>query len=388
MKVSLLFIMASLLTWGVGEGMFFIFQPIYLQELGADTMTIAGIFSAFGMAMMAAHIPAGYLSDRFGRRPLLIAAWMFGMVATWIMALARSLPFFVIGMLLYGLTAFVSSPLNSYVTAARGKLSPARAMTLTSAAFNVGAILGPVLGGWIGEHLSLRTVYLVAGCIFILSTSLLFFTRPQPTETQDAETPPAKLWNNRRYMGFLAVVFVVMFVMYLPQPLTPRFLQNERGLSLTAVGTIGSIGSLGNAAMNLFLGSIPAWIGFLLAQASAGLFALLMWLGTGQEWFALGYFLLGGYRAARPLIFAQIRVFIHETQMGLAYGIAETVNALTVILAPLLAGILYTRDPLMVYWVSLGLTGVALVISGIVSPRRKTPLPVPIPVDIHHPPME
>ena len=152
--------------------------------------------------------------------------------------------------------------------------------------------------------------------------------------------------------------------------------------------TIGSIGSLGNAAMNLFLGSIPAWIGFLLAQASAGLFALLMWLGTGQEWFALGYFLLGGYRAARPLIFAQIRVFIHETQMGLAYGIAETVNALTVILAPLLAGILYTRDPLMVYCVSLALTGVALVISGIVSPRRKTDLPVPIPVDIHHPPME
>jgi len=65
-------------------------------------------------------------------------------------------------MLLYGITAFVVSPLNSYVTAARGKLSLVRAMTLTSAAYNLGAVLGPISGGWIGARLGLRNVYLIS----------------------------------------------------------------------------------------------------------------------------------------------------------------------------------------------------------------------------------
>ncbi len=76
--------------------------------------------------MMVAHIPAGYLADRIGRKPLLVAAWVAGLLAAWIMALARTLPVFVTGMLFYGFTAFVSAPMNSYVTSARGKLSPVR----------------------------------------------------------------------------------------------------------------------------------------------------------------------------------------------------------------------------------------------------------------------
>ncbi len=97
MSADLLLIAASLFAWGVGEGMFLLFQPIYLQQLGASTMTIAGVFSAFGMAMMVTHIPAGYLSDRIGRRPLLVAAWTSGLVAICVMALARNLPVFVAG---------------------------------------------------------------------------------------------------------------------------------------------------------------------------------------------------------------------------------------------------------------------------------------------------
>ncbi len=69
------------------------------------------------------------------------------------MGLAPTLPLFVVGYVLYGVTGFVMSPLFSYVTAARGKLTAGRAMTLTSAMFNLGAVIGPVSGGWIGEQL-------------------------------------------------------------------------------------------------------------------------------------------------------------------------------------------------------------------------------------------
>ena len=369
MNIDLILLSVSLLTWGIGEGMFLIFQPIYLQQLGANTMTIAGVFGLFGLAMMVAHIPAGHLADRIGRKPLLMTAWVVGVLAALVMGFALTLPVFIVGMLLYGLTAFVTSPMNSYVTAARGKMSPVRAMTLVSAAYSLGAILGPISGGWIGARIGLRSVYLISAGVFLVSTVILFFLHPQPRDVHDPATPPESLWKNTRFISFLGIIFLVIFVMYLPQPLTPRFLQNERGLSLQSIGLLGSIGNLGNTLLALVLGQIVARSGFLLAQVSVAVFSLLLWKGTGLGWYALGYFLLGGFRSTRSLIYAQVRPLIHPAQMGLAYGVAETASALAVMLAPLLAGVLYTQDPGRVYWVSAGMIAVMMVVSGIFAPR-------------------
>ena len=370
MSIDLILLSVSLLTWGIGEGMFLYFQPIYLQQLGANTMTIAVVLGLCGLAMMVAHIPAGHLADRIGRKPLLVTAWIIGVLAALLMGLAHSLPVLIAGMILYGFTAFVTSPLNSYITAGRGKLSPVRAMTLVSATYNLGAVIGPISGGWIGEHLGLRNVYLVSAGIFVVSTVILVFLRSQTRETHDSAAPPESLWRNTRFISFLGIIFLAMFIMYLPQPLTPRFLQNERGLSLESIGLLGSIGNLGNTLLALLLGQIAARSGFLLAQVSVAAFSLLLWKGSGLGWYALGYFLLGGYRSARSLIYAQVRPLIHPAQMGLAYGVAETSSALAVMLAPLLAGLLYTQEPGRVYWVSAVLIGVTLILSGIFTPRQ------------------
>ena len=305
MSTDLVLLSVSLCAWGLGEGMFLYFQPIYLQQLGANTMTIAWVLSLAGLAMMLAHIPAGHLADRIGRKPLLVTAWIIGVLAAGVMALARALPLFIVGLLLYGLTAFVSSPLNSYVTAAHGRLSPVRAMTLVSAAYNLGAILGPVSGGWIGAYLGLRTVYLVSTCIFSVSTLLLLFLRPQPCEEHDPAAPPESLWKNTRFVSFLGVVFLAMFVMYLPHRSLRASCRTSGGLSLENIGLLGSVNGLGNTLLALLLGLFAARTGFLLAQLSVAAFALLLWKGSGLGWYALGYFLLGGYRSARYLIFAQ-----------------------------------------------------------------------------------
>ncbi len=371
MNVDLILVSVSLLTWGFGEGMFIYFQPIYLQQLGANTMTIALVFSFFGLAMMLAHIPAGYLADKIGRKPMLVVAWVAGVVAGGMMALAHSLPLFVAGMLFYGFTAFVAAPLNSYITTARGKLSAVRAMTFVSAAYNLGAVLGPISGGWIAHRYELRMVYVIATIIFIPSTIMLLFLRKQAREVHDPEAPPASLLRNTRLLGFLGIVFLTIFVMYLPQPLTPRFLQNERGLSVESIGLLGSVGSLGNSLAALLVGQFAARSGFLLIQLTVAVFSLLLWKGVGLPWYILAYFVLGGFRSARSVIYAQIRPLIHPAQMGLAYGIAETFNSLGVVLAPLLAGALYTRDPVLVYPVSIGLIAVMLIVSGIFSPREK-----------------
>ncbi|HTO99752.1 MAG TPA: MFS transporter [Anaerolineales bacterium] len=371
MSRSMLWLGGALFMWGIGESMFLLFQPIYLQQLGANPIQIGVILGIWGAVMTFAHIPAGYLSDRIGRRPLLIAAWASGIFATLLMGIARTLPAFVAGIFLYGFTAFVASPLDSYTTAARGNWSVARAITYVSMMFNAGAVVGPVTGGWIGDHYGLRTVYFIASGLFVISTILVTFISSQPREHSDPVNPPPSLLTNRRYIGFLAIYFAVAYATYLPQPFTPSFLKNERGLTLTVIGQLGSIGYLGNSVLNLVLGQLEARLGFVLGQLGVAAYSFILWQATGFGWYALGYFLLGGFRALRGLGVAQVRPFVHESQMGLAYGIAETCGSATVLLAPPVAGYLYAKNPALVYPVGLALIGLGVLLTVLFVPRSE-----------------
>jgi len=366
---NLLFVAIALLTWGFGEGLFFNFQPIYLKSLGSNEQQIGLILGAFGAAMAITHIPAGRLADRMGRRPLLFAAWIIGLIATVIMAMANTLPIFVVGMLIYGLTAFVASPLSSYVTAARGQWSVTTALSLTTVMFNGGMILGPVTAGWIGDNFGLRTIYFVATGFFLVSTTCILFIQKQPIDRHDPQAPPPGLLSNVRLMSYVAIVAFAVFAMYLAQPLTPNFLEDVRGFSLGNVGIIFTFGALGNALLALFLSRAKPFGGFLVAQGMVAAFAFIIWRGTSLPILALGYFLLGGFRAARPLALAQARELVHDSQMGLTYGVMETVNSVIFILTPPLAGYLYNKDPMMIYTFALGLIAVSVIISFIL-PRR------------------
>jgi len=69
-----------------------------------------------------------------------------------------------------------------------------------------------------------------------------------------------------------------------------------------------------------------------------------------------------------------VRPFVHESQMGLAYGIAETCGSATVLLAPPLAGYLYSMDPALTYPVGLVLIALGIALTFIFVPRsRKLP---------------
>ncbi len=367
MARDLILVAISLFTWGVGEGAFLSFQPLYLQQLGADPLRIGAILGGYGLAATLAHIPAGYIADRLGRRPVMWAAWIIGALTIWIMALATSLPVFVAGMLLYSMTSFVLAPLNSYVAAARGKWSVGRVLTLVAASYNAGAVLGPTLGGMIGERFGYRTIFLVAAIIIIVSTFVILFIRPQPVDAPHLEERGQSLLRNNRYVYFVLVYFLATFAMYLPQPLSPNFLQNQRSLGLVQIGQLYSISSIGIVILNLVLGQLNARLGFLIGQIAVGLFALILWKGNGFVWYGLAYFLLGGFRSARTLATAQIRSIVSKSNMGLAFGMAETVTAIALFLAPPLAGFFYARDPLKIYALSLAAIACSVLLSAILS---------------------
>ncbi len=340
------------MAWGLGEGMFLIFVPIYLRELGASSMGIGSILGISGAAMSLAHIPAGHLADRLGARPLLWTSWSLGWLAGILMALAHDLTLFTAGLVLYSSTAFVIAPLNTYLTVARGKLTPAQAITLISAFYNSGAFFGPMLGGWIGSRFGLRSVYIVAAVIFTFSTLLIFFLRKQPALESGGHLS-SPLWKNGRYTRLLLLSFLIVFFTYLPQPLTPNFLTEHRALNLTSIGFLSTLNNLGNAMLSLGLGHLAPHFGLLLTQSAVALFAFLVLWGNNLFWYGLAFFLLGGYRVSRILLSARTRAVVHESQMGLAYGVIETVNSLPLVIAPPLAGVLYTYRPHVIYLFSL-----------------------------------
>jgi predicted MFS family arabinose efflux permease len=209
--------------------------------------------------------------------------------------------------------------------------------------------------------------------VFVISTIILLFIHSQPLEHHDPANPPMKLLSNQRYLGFMVIAFISMFAMYLPQPLTPNFLQNERGISIAQIGQIGAIGSFGNVVLNLTLGQLDARVGYLVGQALTALFTLFIWRGTGFYWYAAGYFLLGGFRVSRVMVTAQVRNLIHGAQMGLAYGVTETINTLPIILAPPIAGLIYTQNPELIYPISLIAIIISILIGWRFAPRISTP---------------
>lgn len=363
MNRDLILVGLSLLTWGLGESTFFYFQPLYLQQLGADPLRIGVILGAYGFANMLAHIPAGYLADRIGRRQVMWAAWLLGLLAAWIMALANSLPFFIAGMWLYGLTMFVVAPMNSYVAAASRGMRPERALTFVSAAYSLGMVIGPIIGGAIGESAGYKSIFMLAGSIFIISTAFILFIRPQPVEPNSSMSTGSAPRSYLPYLAFLGINTLVVFALYLPQPLTPNFLQNQAGLSTAQIGSLYALSSAGVVLLNLVLGHLDRRLGYLLGQVCVGLYAVLVWRSSGLFGLGAGMLLLGGYRPVRVLATAQIRRLVPSARMGLSFGLSETASSLATVAAPVLAGYLYAVNPASIFSAALTLIAAAFSIS-------------------------
>lgn len=363
MNRNLLLVAISLFIWGTGEGLFFYFQPIYLQELNADPLMIGTILGAMGIAMTIAQIPAGYLSDRFGSRTIMWGSWVLGTISAWVMAFANALPAFVVGMIMYGLTSFVLAPMNSYITSVRGKLSVGRSLTFASGLYNIGAVLGPFTGGLIADKLGLKSVYIIAGFLFFISTLvILSVNKVTETHAADLESTRSKgLLKNTRFLGFLGITLVTIFVLYLPSAFTPNYLQNQQEFSRSTIGILGTFGNLGNAVAVLALGGLRASTAFIISQVWVLTFTIVFLVVKLPAWFGIGYFFYGGFKLCRVMILTIARSLIHPGETGLAYGMVETASAIAVILAPVLAGILYDTEPVLIYKVPLyAITGVII----------------------------
>ena len=147
MTRPLLIIFLTIFVNLIGFGIIIPLLPFYAQTFGASPLVIGLLFAIFSLCQLIAAPALGDLSDRYGRRPVLIFS-LLGTVASFVMlALAQTLTVLFLARIVDGLSGGNISTARAYVADITEPKDRARAYGLIGAAFGLGFILGPALSG-------------------------------------------------------------------------------------------------------------------------------------------------------------------------------------------------------------------------------------------------
>jgi DHA1 family tetracycline resistance protein-like MFS transporter len=174
---ALLFIFLTMLIDTIGLGLIIPVAPGLIAELTHTGLSGAAswggwLFFVYALMQFLCAPVIGNLSDRFGRRPVLIlslAMLSFDYVLT---GLSPNIVWLFLGRTLSGMAGASFTTANAYIADVSPPEKRAANFGLVGAAFGLGFILGPALGGLLGEHYGLRTPFFVAGAL--AATNALF----------------------------------------------------------------------------------------------------------------------------------------------------------------------------------------------------------------------
>jgi DHA1 family tetracycline resistance protein-like MFS transporter len=188
---------------------------------GGNTARAAEIFGAMSTAwavMQFVSMPViGMLSDRFGRRPVILISCIGLGIDYFIMALAPTIGWLFVGRVICGITAANFSTAFAYISDVAPPEKRAGAFGLIGAAFGVGFVAGPALGGVLGG-VDPRLPFWVAGVLSLLNAAYGFFVMP---ESLPPEKRMAFAWARANPVGSLKLLrshqelFGLAFVLFL-----------------------------------------------------------------------------------------------------------------------------------------------------------------------------
>jgi DHA1 family tetracycline resistance protein-like MFS transporter len=217
---AITFVMITVLLDMIGFGLIIPVLPGLIEEVGeiglADAAVIGGwMFFAFSIAQFAFSPMMGNLSDRYGRRPLLLLA-IFGLFVDYLFsAFAPSIFWLFVGRAIAGLCGSSYVIANAYIADVTAPEDRAKAFGMMGAAFGVGFVVGPAIGGLLGEF-GPRVPFFVAAGISAANFVYGWFVLPEtlpvekrrPFEWRRAN-PFGTLKVFRRYSGVLPLCGVL-----------------------------------------------------------------------------------------------------------------------------------------------------------------------------------
>jgi MFS transporter, DHA1 family, tetracycline resistance protein len=206
-KTALVFIFSIVLLDVIALGIIIPVLPKLVQDmLGGDTPRAAELYGLFGTAwalMQFVFSPLlGALSDRFGRRPVLLIS-MLGLGLDYIlMALAPTLVWLFVGRVISGITSASFSTAYAYLSDVIPPEKRARSFGLVGAAFGVGFVLGPAIGGLLGG-IDPRLPFWIAAAFCLANAAFGYFLLP---ESLPPERRMAFQWKRANPVGSLRLL--------------------------------------------------------------------------------------------------------------------------------------------------------------------------------------
>lgn len=182
-KHAIAFIFVTMLLDVIALGVIIpVIQPLILEFRGGDFSSatqISGLMQTLWMLLQFFASPIlGSLSDHFGRRPVLLLS-LFGLAIDYaIMAMAPTLVIFYLGRLISGVTAATYGTAGAYIADVTPPEKRAAGFGMLGAAFGLGFIIGPALGGWLGSH-DLRLPFWVSSGLALANAMYGIFVLPE-----------------------------------------------------------------------------------------------------------------------------------------------------------------------------------------------------------------
>ena len=184
MSRPLLVIFLTVFVNLVGFGIIIPLLPFYAQTFGASPLVVGLLFASFSLAQLIATPALGALSDRWGRRPVLIFS-LLGTVASFVMlALAHTLTLLFIARIVDGLSGGNITTARAYIADVTEPHERAKAYGFLGAAFGMGFIVGPGLAGLFAT-ISYTAPIWAAAFFTLIATAMAWLWLPETVHRGD-----------------------------------------------------------------------------------------------------------------------------------------------------------------------------------------------------------
>lgn len=206
----------------LGAGILLPIIPYLVRQFRTDATTLGFLSMAFFAAQFIASPVLGVLSDRFGRRPVLLLSILGTSLGYFLFATATSLPIMMFARVLDGFTGGNISTAQAYLADITPPADRAKSFGLIGMAFGLGFILGPAIGGAL-SHISVHAPAFGAGILSLFTVILAYFVLPESLPPEHRETKPfhfmelspvrplRQIWQRKNLHTLLLAVFVLNF---------------------------------------------------------------------------------------------------------------------------------------------------------------------------------
>jgi DHA1 family tetracycline resistance protein-like MFS transporter len=380
MKKALVVVYATVVLDAAGIGLTLPIFPRLLQDVGHtdDLGWRFGAFLALYALMQTIFSPLlGSLSDRFGRKPVLMASLAGAAVDYAFMAAAPSLWLLFIGRAIAGLTGASNAVAAACITDLTEEAERARRFGQLSACFGVGFIAGPALGGILGEY-SVRLPFLAAAVLNTLTLLMALVLLPETrklgqTSTDDPKFSPLGhlrwLAGYKRLLPLVGAYVILALVGEVGGTVWVLYGQDKFSWSPMQVGiSLAAFGFFHAVVQAFIAGPISEWRGehrALLIGIVADSAAYVSIALVAQGWMAfllMPLFCLGGIGA--PALQSLATGSVDNKNQGRLQGLLASATSLASIVGPLAISTIYlaSRDvfPGLVWVLGAALYGLCL----------------------------